>query len=56
MCTMPNSEVDAKLGGLTALAKAQAGMVLDEWYISLVSKALHTGSTYHHTQILTCAC
>lgn len=56
MCTMPNSEVDAKLGGLTALAKAQAGMVLDEWYISLVSKAHHTGSTYHPIQILTSAC
>lgn len=43
MCTMPNTEIDVKLGGLTALAKAQAGMVLDEWYNSLVSKALHTG-------------
>lgn len=49
ICTMPNSEVDGKLGGLTALIEAQAGMVLDECYISLISKSLQTGSTYHHT-------
>lgn len=56
MNTMPNSEVNAKLGGLTALAKAQAGMVLDEWYNSLVSKAHHTCSTCNHIQTLIRAC
>ena len=30
MCNMPKSDADTELGGLTALAKAQAGMVLDE--------------------------
>lgn len=40
MCTMSSTEIDVKLGGVTALAKAQAGIVLDEWYISLVSSSL----------------
>ena len=52
MCVMPNLEVNAKLGGLTALSKAQAGMVLDEWYVSLEPKALRIDSTHHHFQIL----
>lgn len=56
MCTMSSAEVDVKLGGVTALAKAHAGMVLDEWYISLVSQALHTDSTHDHAQILSSAC
>ena len=30
MTKLPKTEVDTKLGGLTALAKAQAGIVLDE--------------------------
>lgn len=56
MCTMSSTEVDVKLGGVTALSKAQAGMVLDEWYGSLVSQALHTDSAYGHAQILSSAC
>lgn len=56
MWTLPNIEVDVKLGGLTALLKAQAGMVLDEWYISLVSKSLHTDTINAHVLILTSAC
>lgn len=30
LCHMPKAEADSKLGGLTALCKAKAGMVLNE--------------------------
>ena len=30
MCNLPKSEADKRLGGLTALVKAKAGMVLNE--------------------------
>ena len=44
MCNMPKEDADRELGGLTAMAKAQAGVVLDECARSAV--LIHGGNGF----------
>jgi acyl-CoA dehydrogenase len=47
MCHFPKKEADAKIGGLTALAKAKAGLVLNE--CAQCAQLLFGGNGYTET-------